>query len=273
MVPERGHSLDEVNLILLVSIFIPHQPYDRTDDDPIDRAASVKSTHSDSPYIVSHSIKVCSEFASGETCQPLTCIVVIELPARRGTTHVPGHVISDLYGARSAQSHSRNDTDQMLSPSQSMRLPSPAQRYDACTEDSSPSYLTSSPESPRHTPPVEDSHFKSIVEDLRNRIIDWKDHALSGLGPLQMHDMLSVRREALVREFFIYLFEEAIICVVEEKKRSRGRCLSSPAFNDASTFSPQFSNHSNKCVLRLKSRIIDNQAYHFEHKRGDGPHH
>jgi len=150
----------------------------------------------------------------------------------------------------------RNDTDQMLSPSQSMRLPSPAQRYDACTEDSSPSYPTSSPESPRHTPPVEDSHFKSIVEDLRNRIIDWEDHALSGLGP-QMHDMLSVRREALVREFFVYLFEEAIICVVEEKKRSLDRFLSSPAFNDASTFTSEFSNQFNKGVLRLRSLIID----------------
>ena len=241
---------------------VPHQPYDPTDDDPIDHAASVKSTPSDSPYIVSPSIQVRPEFSSitrnGETCQPLTCIVVIELPARRGMTHVPGHVISDSYGARSAQSHSRNDTDQILSPSQSVRRPSPAQRYDPCTEDWSPSYPTSPPESSRHTPPtppVEDSPFNSIVEDLRNRIIDWKGHALSGLGPLQMYDMLSVRREALVREFFVYLFKEAIICVVEEKKRSLGRFLSSPAFNDASTFTSGSSNQSNKGVLRLKGRI------------------
>jgi len=73
-------------------------------------------------------------------------------------------------------------------------------------------------------------------------IIDCKDHTLSGLKPLQMHDMLSVRREALVREFFVYLFKEAIICVVEEKKRSLGWFLSSPAFNDASTFTSEFSN-------------------------------
>jgi len=39
--PGCSHFLDEVNLILLVSIFIPHQPYDPTDDDPIDHAASV----------------------------------------------------------------------------------------------------------------------------------------------------------------------------------------------------------------------------------------
>ena len=102
---------------------------------------------------------------------------------------------------------------------------------------------------------MEDSPFNSTVEDLRNLIIDWKGYALSGLGPPQMYDMLSVRREVLVREFFVYLFKEAIICVVEEKKRSLGRFLSSPAFNDASTFTSGSSNQSNKGVLLLRGRI------------------
>ena len=73
----------------------------------------------------------------------------------------------------------------------------------------------------------EESPFNAITEDLRNRIIDWKGHPLQGLGPLQMYDLLAVRRDAIVREFFVYLFKEAIICVVEEKKRSLGRLLSS----------------------------------------------
>lgn len=171
--------------------------------------------------------------------------------------------MADAYGARSnGHSHSRIDTDQMLSPSQKqhevVRRPSQARHYESYPEDWSPSYPVNEPESSRHTPPtppVEDSPFSAIVEDLRNRIIDWKGHALSGLGPLQMYDMLSVRREALVREFFVYLFKEAIICVVEEKKRSLGRFLSSPAFNDASTATSGSSNQSNKGVLRLKGRI------------------
>ena len=71
-----------------------------------------------------------------------------------------------------------------------------------------------------------------------------------------MYDILSVRREALVRESFVDLFEEAIICVVKEKKGSLGWCLS-PAFNDASTFTSEFNNQSNKGVLRLKRRIIN----------------
>lgn len=247
----------------------PLQPYDPTDDDPIDHAVSVKSTPSESHYVVAPSIQVRPEFSSitrnGETCQPLTCIVVIELPARRGTTHVPGSVISDSYSSRSGHTLTRSDTITELPPpsqrqNDTPRRPSQTQRYDPYTGE--PWASTNEPESSqyRQGPPAEEegeelSPFNAIVEDLRNRIIDWKGHALSGLGPLQMYDMLSVRRDALVREFFVYLFKEAIICVVEEKKRSLGRFLSSPAFNDASTTVSGSTNQSNKGVLRLKGRI------------------
>jgi hypothetical protein len=99
----------------------------------------------------------------------------------------------------------------------------------------------------------------AITEDLRNRIIDWKGHPLSGLGPLQMYDLLSVRRDALVREFFVYLFKEAIICVAEERKRSLGRFLSSASgaasvLTDAASLASGATNQS-KGVLRLKGRI------------------
>ena len=78
---------------------------------------------------------------------------------------------------------------------------------------------------------------------------------LSGLGPPQIYDMLSVHREALILEFFIYLFKEAIICLVDEKKRSLGQFLSSPAFNDASTFTSGSSNQANTGMLLLRGRI------------------
>jgi len=104
----------------------------------------------------------------------------------------------------------------------------------------------------------EDSPFAAITEDLRNRIIDWRGHPLSGFGPLQMYDLLSVRRGTLVREFSVYLFKEAIICVAEEKKRTLGRFLSGisgmvSALADGSTANagpPQ-----SKSILRLKGRI------------------
>jgi hypothetical protein len=60
---------------------------------------------------------------------------------------------------------------------------------------------------------------------------------MSGLGPLQMFDILSVRRDILVREFYVYLFKEAVICVLEEKKKSLGRLLSPTGSADSSTAS------------------------------------
>ncbi|KAF8586332.1 hypothetical protein K439DRAFT_1556429 [Ramaria rubella] len=103
-------------------------------------------------------------------------------------------------------------------------------------------------------PPDTDSPFASITEDLRNRIIDWKGHPLAGLGHLQMFDLLSVRRDSLVREFYVYLFKEAIICVIEEKKRSLGRLLSSAAGPSSAFGDPPMVPQS-KGVLRLKGRI------------------
>jgi len=98
---------------------------------------------------------------------------------------------------------------------------------------------------------TDDSPFHAITEDLRNRIIDWKGHPLSDLGPLQMYDLLSVRRDAAIREFYVYLFKEAIICVVEEKKRGLGRLLSNPSPDTGS----MPSGTPSKGVLRLKGRI------------------
>jgi len=56
-----------------------------------------------------------------------------------------------------------------------------------------------------------------------------------------MYDLLPVRRDALVHEFYVYLFREAIICIAEEKERSLGRFLSMTS--------------QTKGVLRLKGRI------------------
>ncbi|KAH7923973.1 hypothetical protein BV22DRAFT_1091823 [Leucogyrophana mollusca] len=253
---------------------IPQHTYDPTDDDPVDHAASVRSNPSESHYIVAPSIQVRPEFSSisrtGDACQPLTCIVVIELPARRGSTHVPGPLMSDAYSTRSGQGHARHDTEQSAQPPQprlddvprrQQQQQQPHQQYASSSDNWTPGYGSQHDlESTRYAPSngshpqEEESPFNGIVEDLRNRIADWKGHALSGLGPLQMYDLLSVRRDMLVREFFVYLFKEAIICVVEEKKKSLGRFLSSPSFSDNSTgFSG--SGSQSKGILRLKGRI------------------
>jgi len=228
------------------------KPHDPTDDDPLEHNSSKTPQSEHGQYIVSPSIHVRPEFSSltrtSDTNQPLTCIVVIELPGRRIPGNVPGPVIPENYGKpRSQHSGSGHSSPQPDIPRhrknhgldesfQNQRQQLSDTQYASTsnghqTHDYSPNSLIHS---------EEDSPFHSITEDLRNRIIDWKGHPLSDLGPLQMYDLLSVRRDSALREFYVYLFKEAIICVVEEKKR--GLSISSHAT-------------SSKGVLRLKGRI------------------
>lgn len=234
----------------------PQPTYSPTDDDPVDHATSVKSNPSDTNYIVAPSIQVRPEFSTivrtGEQTQPLTCIVIIELPARRGNTHIPGPFVSESYGIQNGSSHTHINTDQQSTP----KAPDRPHQYSS-QEPWAPPHNGSDTDLSRYAPNMaheDESPFTAIVEDLRNRIADWKGHALSELGPLLMYDLLFVRRDNLVREFFVYLFKEAIICVAEEKKRPLGRFLPSPSHNDSSAASTG-SGSPSRGVLRLKGRI------------------
>ncbi|RDX50789.1 hypothetical protein OH76DRAFT_1348182 [Lentinus brumalis] len=254
---------------------VPQKPFDPTEDDPVEH----KSAHSQeqSHYVVAPSIHVQSEFATitrtSDTSQPLTCLVVVELPGKRTNT-VPGSVMpSEPYTPtpkntsvyREGSNHSVHS-----GPHSNDYSMSPKSHYisaDRQSQNGSHHMSPSTSHDPLVASPLEreiiqdedNSPFSAITEDLRNRIIDWKGHPLSGLGPLQMYDLLSVRRDALVREFFVYLFKEAIICVVEEKKRTLGRLLSSAgaasAFGDGTGSGSISGGNSQRGVLRLKGRI------------------
>ncbi|KAI0251199.1 Pleckstrin homology domain-containing protein [Lactifluus subvellereus] len=227
-------------------------PYDPTEDDPIEPAPpSLKSgLHNDhSPFVVTPSIQVLPEFSSvarnNEPTQALTCVVIVELPGKRGSAHVPGPVM-DPYATHNVPETATLRRGQPSSGPGSITSPTPSD--DQSTRDV--------PYSATLPPPQDESPFVAITEDLRNRIIDWKGHPLSGLGLLQMYDLLSVRRDALVREFYVYLFKEAIICVAEERKRTLGRFLSSAtgaAADGASVISGGLI--QSRGVLRLKGRI------------------
>ena len=260
--------------------FYPGKPtsaqpaYDPSDDDPLDHASSLRNhrydgSSSQGQYIVAPSISVRSEFANiartSAPSQPLTCIVIVELPTRRqepepGTGYrSPGGGIGDL--------GSPTDPTDQTDPT-ARRI-----RNKPSVEGTAPSYYATqtTPMSSPAAPPYDmrgaqqynsggsssglgESPFQSITDDLIQRISDWKGHPMSGLGPLQMFDILSVRRDVLVREFYVYLFKEAIICVLEEKKKSLGRLLA----GDGASISGSVAGGggaSNKGVLRLKGRI------------------
>lgn len=260
-------------------------PYNPNEDDPLDHTGSVRSNPQGehSHYIVAPSIQVRPEFSSltrtNDVSQPLTCIVVIELPGKRVAGAVPGPVMPDNYAPRStatkAGSNSGHSSPLPENPPQSRQRPQRQLPVPGDEAMSPPPYQNRAlPSSPEQYPtstngkdphPIlhqeEDSPFAAITEDLRNRIIDWKGHPLSDLGPLQMYDLLSVRRDAAIREFYVYLFKEAIICVVEEKKRGLGRLLSNASgLTDSGSIAPSSANA--RGVLRLKGRIY---VRHIKH--------
>ncbi len=254
---------------------VPQKPFDPTEDDPVDHKSA--ASHDQAHYVVAPSIHVQSEFAtitrSSEPSQPLTCLVVVELPGKRTNTHVPGSVmpVSDSYTSAPKNGYRDGSNHSVHSGNQPAEYPMSPQSQnvsvDRHSQNGSHHMSPSTSRDPLFSAPIqreiiqdeEDSPFSAITEDLRNRIIDWKGHPLSGLGPLQMYDLLSVRRDALVREFFVYLFKEAIICVVEEKKRTLGRLLSSAgansAFGDGTGSGSISGGNSQRGVLRLKGRI------------------
>ncbi|KAG5221131.1 Pleckstriny domain-containing protein [Salix suchowensis] len=237
------------------------RPYDPNEDDAIEHTPSIKSgEQSQQPqYVVAPSIQVRSEFSSltrtNDVNQPLTCIVVIELPGKRALEMFPAlSCLIALAVGVVAGEEVRMPSDGLMPTIRAI------QSYArSAIVTSPPEQQPLSPEPAPYSPSLrlvedQDSPFNAITEDLRNRIIDWKGHPLSDLGPLQMYDLLSVRRDSLVREFYVYLFKEAIICVVEEKKRSLGRLLSNASgLTDSSSVTS--ASHSSKGVLRLKGRI------------------
>lgn len=232
-----------------------NHPYDPTEDDPIEppvppQKSGLPNDHS--AFVVTPSIQVLPEFSAfarnNEPTQALTCVVIVELPGKRGSAHVPGPVM-DPYATHNVPETATMRRGQPSPGPGGVMSPGPSD--DQSTRDA--------PYSATLPPPQDESPFVAITEDLRNRIIDWKGHPLSGLGPLQMYDLLSVRRDALVREFYVYLFKEAIICVAEEKKRTLGRFLSS-ATGAAANLADGASVISggliqSRGVLRLKGRI------------------
>lgn len=231
-------------------------PQDPTEDDPIDHSGSIKSGSSDpsNHYVVTPSIQVRPEFgsitrSSTSATQPLTCIVHVELASRR-TGPIPGSSPQTLDVFQSPPPSAAPTRPEMIPEEPE---PTYSNRSTNGESDHSRESVASAPYAYNTTPSALDSPFAQITEDLRNRIADWKGHPMSGLGPLQMFDILSVRRDALVREFYVYLFKEALICVLEEKKKTFGRLLSS-ASGSTNGFGESNST-ANKGVLRLKGRI------------------
>lgn len=88
--------------------------------------------------------------------------------------------------------------------------------------------------------------FADIFKDLQDRMVDWKGHQPSNFGSLRMYDSLAVKKDKNVREFVVYLFEEALLCVVDDRRKG----------NSSSTATTAISDHQDQEKLRLKGRVF-----------------
>ncbi|GAA5922586.1 VWA and PH domain-containing RING finger protein [Sporobolomyces koalae] len=167
----------------------------------------------------------------GDRKQYLTCMVSIEIPSRWPFSP-PMPELSPF------------------DDSQSTSLPPPSSSLLA----RSPSSIRSAPRSASPTPssvysgyacgptsPASPSKFAQVFDDLHKRMADWKGHSPYEFGQLRLYDRINVRKDAASREFLVYLFEEAILCVADDKRKVNDKPADS--FNGMSD------------RLRLKGRV------------------
>ncbi|ORX39121.1 Pleckstrin homology domain-domain-containing protein [Kockovaella imperatae] len=118
---------------------------------------------------------------------------------------------------------------------------------------SHPTDISSVPASARSLPPLQGPDpFAHVLVDLQNRVVSYHTSGLDALGQLRLFDLLAVRKGTLVREFHVYLFQDAIICIVEERKSTMRKIFSS-----SSSVRSSDSSHSThgKGILKMKGRI------------------
>ncbi|SJX64779.1 related to CDC24-Guanine nucleotide exchange factor (GEF or GDP-release factor) [Sporisorium reilianum f. sp. reilianum] len=94
---------------------------------------------------------------------------------------------------------------------------------------------------------------RAILDDLQQRVADWKGHSIEHFGPLVLHDLLNIRQDSVVREFHVYLFQEALLCVTEERRKGLGRFIANGDANGASVNAIEA--ETGKPALKLKGRI------------------
>jgi len=160
--------------------------------------------------------------------QHLTCMVTIEMPSKWPTpkAHVqqssgsllsPRSSNSDLRGAQRDRTHSYSSHVSHASGSTQRPVSQSTSSHSLGGRPSSPNSVYSSFSHAQTAPAV--NPYAAVVDDLQSRMADWKGHSPDEFGLLKLYDFLHVRKETNVREFLVYLFEEAILCVADDKRK------------------------------------------------------
>ncbi len=97
--------------------------------------------------------------------------------------------------------------------------------------------------------------FAHVAADLQHRLIDYKSSGLDSLGPIKLYDILRVRKGSFVLQICVYLFEQALICVSEEKKKGLRGLLSSQSSQSLRGADGRDRGKRDKTPLKLTGRI------------------
>lgn len=188
-------------------------------------------------------ISILSEYASVRRVhngkQMVTAMVSIDIPPAADRSKYAARTRKESFNVSS----SANSTAPPVTPP----LPSPPSAvsfHDALASQP----LMSGPLSPKLPSP-----FTHVVADLRRRLENYKSHGIDTLGPLRLFDILKVRKGTFQKDFHIYLFQEALICVSEERKSGIRNMFHG---------SSKSNGDSNRTVLKLRGRIYLRHVHH-----------
>jgi hypothetical protein len=96
--------------------------------------------------------------------------------------------------------------------------------------------------------------FAHVATDLKNRLTDYKGSGLDTLGRIRLFDILQVRKGEYVLDIMVFLYDLAIVCVAEEKKKGLKHLLTSHASTNSLRGDAKGSKKG-KTPLKLKGRI------------------
>lgn len=199
-------------------------PYQSGANSSMDVVKPVITVRSEHPKVVRSSNR--------EENQHLTCIISIELPSRyhysekerkerEWSLQRTNEQVDSELGYRSGGSASMKQS-MFSTNSDSTYAGQPSSP--TSSSFSSPSYKIGSNGTSATSPlSLSDNTLAPIVEDLHRRMEDWKGHSPSEFGQLKLCDYIFVRKESNVREFLVYLFDEAILCVTDDKRKGDGK--------------------------------------------------
>ncbi|KAJ9124322.1 hypothetical protein QFC22_001122 [Naganishia vaughanmartiniae] len=220
---------------------------DDSGDDPLELEGtalpSARIQHSVNTGVVIPAISVKSEFTAlsrkseRNAKQTVTCLVTVQVPHAGPRESYPAPTVT--------QTPSKSSSTE--------RLTAGAITHRKESQDAT--YTATSPASPNIGHPGADN-FSHIAADLKSRMSDYKASGIDNLGRIRLFDILRVRKGAFVLDISVYLFQHALVCVTEEKKKGLRGFLNSPSsYSSLRHPTAERGGKKEKGVLKLKGRI------------------